>query len=251
MGNIRTSFKGVTEQDKAKFKKSSCLLTISVGQEYHEGEKFAATVELIRSSFQSCTLVVCDTLQHYTMALNTGLSLDLLYQLAEKEGDLWLERNKEYIKRLMPIRISRWNEWLNHKLFNKQKNQLSTLIDEDPSYKNTFDMAITKYLDKYSRCFVNQANIDLDEVSQLCFEYIIEECVVFSLWTDLGCEYEIYPNPHNEAIQGTRARFIFEKNLDLLHPLRLKFHNTERLILPQKFHLLENLNKQDSQQMAS
>ena len=118
MKNIRASFKGVTDKDKENFKESSCLLTISVGQEYHEGERFAATVELINQHFDACTISIYDSLQRYTMALNSNQDPHDFHFLAATEGSLWLKRNKEYLKKINNLKaVYRWDMWLKHSNF--------------------------------------------------------------------------------------------------------------------------------------
>ena len=44
---IKPVFK-CSEEFKLKFKDSRCLVTISVGQEVHEGKKFLTTIDLIK-----------------------------------------------------------------------------------------------------------------------------------------------------------------------------------------------------------
>ena len=124
-------------------------------------------------------------------------------------------------------------------------------MDSDSSYKTIFDMTVDKYLERYCNQLHDSESFNKDRAKKICLEYVLEECAVLRIWPELQCQYEVYPNLHNEAIQETRSRFILEKKLNLLYPLRLKFHNIDRLILPQKFHLLESSNKHYSQQMAS
>ncbi|HEV2523789.1 MAG TPA: hypothetical protein VGU44_01485 [Gammaproteobacteria bacterium] len=45
MYGIKSVFKVQNNIDKAIFKKSRCLLTISVGQEAHEGDKLRSTID--------------------------------------------------------------------------------------------------------------------------------------------------------------------------------------------------------------
>lgn len=44
-------------KDKRDLVGAKCVIHISVGQEYHEGEKFAATLELINATFRECTII--------------------------------------------------------------------------------------------------------------------------------------------------------------------------------------------------
>ncbi len=66
---IKPAFKYDATHAPIPFDQAHCLLTISVGQEVHEGEPFAATVALVRQQFARCTLLIDDTLQRHTLAL--------------------------------------------------------------------------------------------------------------------------------------------------------------------------------------
>ena len=75
-GQDKSIFRSTSDDVKSQFKKSRCLLTISVGQATHEGELFAATMDLINASFKSCVLLIDDSLQRHTMAFNTAEKAD-------------------------------------------------------------------------------------------------------------------------------------------------------------------------------
>lgn len=57
---------------KEEAKSSTGILPISVGQAYHEGEEWAATIHLASATFQRCIIVVADTLQLYTEMMTNG-----------------------------------------------------------------------------------------------------------------------------------------------------------------------------------
>jgi hypothetical protein len=235
MKKIVCNIKNATDADKILFKNYHCLLLISVGQEAHEGERFLATINLINTSFKSCVISLYDSLQRYTMALNSVNTPDFFHNAAVEEGNAWIARNKKYYDMLnIPTQISRWDDWLKHSSFEKQKQEIKLLIDNDPTYKSSFDMAVNKYLDRY--CFHLKENNDFDihRARKLCFDYVLEECVVLCLWTELLCPVEIYPNAHNEAIEDTRRRFIIPKYPNLLRALTLRFRNAKQLS-PQQF----------------
>ena len=80
---VKVTFR-CSEQDKADMVDSDCILHISVGQEYHEGEKLIATMDLINETFRSCTIMLCDTLQRHTLKLSyPNLSDDELHKKAD------------------------------------------------------------------------------------------------------------------------------------------------------------------------
>lgn len=113
MGNIKAVYRYIDEENKEKFRHSRCLLTISVGQEVHEGEKFESTIQLVSNTFESCIMLVDDTLQRHTMALNVAKSPEELFAHSLSEGDEWMIRNKKYYSKLKNLqKIMRWNDWL-------------------------------------------------------------------------------------------------------------------------------------------
>ena len=245
MKEVRCKFKGLSKQGEAMLKGENYLLLISVGQQSHEGDRFAATVDLInRSSFKSCTISLYDSLQRYTMALGGNHTPLSLYDLAHKEGDLWLERNTKYIDQLEGLKtIYRWDHWLNHQNFTDAKKNVLDLISEDESYAHTFDIAVDNYLNRYMKNELS-SGLDLERAKAICHDYIVEECAVLCLWPELQCKFEIYPNPHNDAIIATKERFIKSQDDNMLIHLPLKFINAS-LLAPQYFHTFSNKeNKQ-------
>lgn len=231
----------MTEEQKLKFKHSECLLLISVGQESHEGEMFASTIELINSSFKSCIIALYDSLQRHTMALNNNKKPEDFLEAAAKQGDLWLARNRKYYSKLTILNdIVRWDKWLNHSNFIKQQKKLIKLINTDYSYKITFDTTVNDFLDRHCKRLseIELSSFDIERAKTLCFNYLLEECTVLCLWPELNCEFEIYPNRHNDAIEETRKRFVFPYYSNLLQSVRLGFRNAKQ-VKPQLFELLQ------------
>ena len=98
---------------------------------------------------------------------------------------------------------------------------------------------IKKYLERYCNRLDGLEKFDMERARKICFDYILEECTVLCLWKNLNCEFEIYPNAHNDAIEETRGRFINVQCQNNLRSLMLRFRNTKQL-KPQKFNLLTN-----------
>ena len=109
-------FVGVDDQQKKEFKDAKCVLLISVGQQYHEGEKFNSSIKLVNKHFSFCNILVGDTLQRHTLRINhPDISVSDSYYLAKNSGEMWIERNMQYISTLtIPHKISRWDEWINY-----------------------------------------------------------------------------------------------------------------------------------------
>lgn len=243
MKKISCEIKSLDKKDRDidMLKESSCLLSISVGQQYHEEDYFASTIDLINNTFGSCVISLYDSLQRYTMAMNYPLALDELHVLANKEGDLWLQRNEKFYSRLKNLTgVVRWDDWLKKAEFDNTKQEVLQLIEQDPSYKKHFNIAVDKYLNRCNKNSDKVGECEFTRVNKLCFNYIVEECVVLRLWMSLNCQFEVYPNLHNEAIEETRKRFANSTDRSILNLLTLSFKNKTQLG-KQRFIVLEDL----------
>lgn len=239
MSSVKAIFRYANEDNKKLFKESKCLLLISVGQESHEGERFSKTIDLINSSFESCIILLYDSLQRYTMALNSAQSPEYYHKIATDEGYHWLERNKKFYNKLSNLQeVYHWDHWLNQSDFVTKKAELQEIIKVDSTYKAVFDNSINKYLERYCKRITSLDGFDIERAKKICFDYILEECVVLCLWTKLNCHYEVYPNHHNDAIEETRQRFITPHYPELLNSVTIRFRNAKQ-IKPQCFELLE------------
>jgi hypothetical protein len=238
MARVKAIFRYLEESDKVKFPQSQCLMTISVGQQTHEDERFEATIALINASFGACVLCVDDSLQRHTMALNVKEDADYFYDTSIREGDLWLARNEKYYSQLTILKkIIRWDHWLKHPNFAAQQKKIRECIETDPTYKAAFDYAIDEFLEKYCNRLENPANFDRERARQLSFNFTLEECTALSLWPELQCHFEVYPNRHNRAIEETRKRFVAPDYPDLVHAVTIGFRNAKQ-IKPQRFEFL-------------
>ena len=116
----------------------SCMLTISVGQQVHEGEKFKATLELINNNFKKCTIGVCDTLQRHSLAILADLKSQDLHNISKQAGDQWIDRNIEYCEEILkiPFKLKRWDEWLQNDKYYIFKKQIDQLYRKDSEFVN-------------------------------------------------------------------------------------------------------------------
>ena len=99
-GIIKASFSGGTMEERQSFSSANGMLLISVGQPYHESDKFKATIELVGRKFKSCTLMLADTLQRHNISAQEGISEQEAYQTSLERGDAWLYRNKNAVESL-------------------------------------------------------------------------------------------------------------------------------------------------------
>jgi hypothetical protein len=235
--SVKCHFRNITDGDKTKFSRSHCLLTISVGQEVHEDEHFKSTIELVNASFDSCIMLIDDSLQRHTMALASQKNADSFYQSSIEAGDQWLERNIAHYSQLTILKkIIRWNHWLQHPDFQAQQNKIKTLMRIDPSYKKAFMNTVDSFINRYYRRVKNKVAFDLNRAKQLCLDYLVEECAALCLWPETTCHFEVYPSRRNSSMDETHRRFVLSRHPNLLHALSIKFKNRKQL-KPQQFPL--------------
>jgi len=86
MPSVKAFFKYIDEEEKGKLKNSTCMFTISVGQQSHENERFESTIELISRSFSSAVMLIDDSLQRHNMALNQKENAQYFYNISIQEG---------------------------------------------------------------------------------------------------------------------------------------------------------------------
>ena len=96
---------------------SSCTLGISVGQPYHEGDKFAATLEWAARHFEHIRVDVSDTLAAASADRGGGPGGGGGQGVAARRRSLDCARNAGSRDCGKPYTIVRWNEWLRHAEF--------------------------------------------------------------------------------------------------------------------------------------
>lgn len=239
MSRIKAVFKAAAE-DKARFRESSCLLTISVGQEAHEGEKFLATIEMANASFKSCFIFVDDTLQRYTLALEHTQDPAFFYNRALLEGEQWLERNRKSIEKLENLGgVVHWDTWLIHPQYSAQKEKVLEKMAEDAIYRDAFEFTAQQFLNRFEKRNL-PFYYDRARAKRLCIDYLVEECAAMCLWPELGCHFEVYPSERNMAMALTYQYFLAGHGLDLLHPVTIKFKSKRNVFLHVKHSLMDN-----------
>ncbi|MFQ6550592.1 tRNA-dependent cyclodipeptide synthase [Aestuariibius sp. 2305UL40-4] len=184
-------------------------LQISVGQPYHEGEKFAATLEWCRPRFKGVVICVNDTLQRYNAMFELGLSDDVARQRSVAAGSDWIARNLGSVTDDPIFEIRRWNDWL-----------------ADPDYLETHRAILA--LDKTNPDFAAAISADIERIwarrhandpeaysmyrraafQELSRVYLLEEIAVFSLMFAQETAIDIYPGSALFAAQVFQGRKV-------------------------------------------
>ncbi|MCX7115280.1 MAG: hypothetical protein NTW08_05180 [Gammaproteobacteria bacterium] len=220
---IKASFKGNPPEERKQFANSSCLMPISVGQRVHEGEKLASVIKLVSTAFQTCTILVDDSIQRYTLAIERLSEPDLLYDEALMLGRAWLMRNQDIISQLsIPYQVLRWDDWLKHAAFQAQHERVSQLYHHNSMYKaaihQNVDAFLARDVGRNPMCDSKRARIE-----QLCVDYLLEECAVMCLWTYGKYHFELYPTGRNQAMTATYEMLIKPQYSDYLRSVGIRF----------------------------
>ena len=95
------AYKLVTLRSPGWAAHKDATLLISVGQPYHEGEKFTATVEWAARHFERLHVLVADTLQRHNAPGNWRAA-----------GTAWVARNRDaWLSCGREVTLSDWDDW--------------------------------------------------------------------------------------------------------------------------------------------
>lgn len=168
-------------------------LEISVGQEYHEGNKLKTATEWARQNFERAVLIVGDTVQGYNIASSKGLDLQTAFDMARVKGDEWLERNREAIEGL---EITRWDDWLAHPHYAANHQAVLSLYESNKTFLQHIDQTIEVFRERRQ-----PANEDGERFTALSRQFLLEETAVFATaYKDLG-GISAYPGSFLETWQ--------------------------------------------------
>lgn len=205
---------------------STCVLPISVGWDYHEGEAFQATIDLVCQRFSFCRVVVCDTLQRHSLRFASGLlkSEVEVWDSSLHDGDAWLERNKCYLQTLsVPHIITRWSQYLNEPSYHYYHHKLDTLLKND---KKLNELVIQSAEAVYNK-FVGSGRVSEDPSLRARFlkastAYQQEEIAVVMSWETMREDILLYPKNLGDGMKAVMDS-VWGRERSFLQPLQIKF----------------------------
>lgn len=170
-------------------------LQISINQEKHNGDKFAATMEWASHRFHSQTLIISDTLQRHNY-ITQGFTPEEAMRLAYQDGLNWFEKNRETIEKHNRVNITFWNDWLNCPTFKAKHFAVKTAYIKDIALNDLINDTAKHFAKKYD---------DQAKGFQSSLNYILEELAAFSLMYDNDQTIDIYPG------HGLRDTLVYLK----------------------------------------
>lgn len=231
----KTRVKFIYPTNKLDFKDSTCTLTISVGQPSHEGDRLLATILKINETFQQCNIMVCDTLQRFNswQFLSPSASKKDMYDYSKSEGDKWLIRNRKILNQLtIPVKITRWDYWLNHPLFPQINQKMRDTLLQDNDYLAVLNYTVNEYKERLlNRNTIENSNINSVERTILGSKaYLIEESVIMLLMNKItNYKYELYPGKRNNVLAYIHEHYIKKQTQQNLNHVSIKFLTRKHL----------------------
>ncbi len=207
---------------------SSCLIPISVGQDYHESKKFIGTISKINSVFSECTFVICDTLQRYSIQIiNEVGDSELAKSMSIEHGDEWLSRNKKSLMKVtIPHEITFWEDWKKQNVYPGYEKKINDMYTNDMEFKSIVNNTADSFLIR--RCTSNKNIItNYSYYFNLCVSYLLEESAVRAMWGNMGFDYHLYPAKENQAMTYLDNKIIRKHNPTKLKPLKIKFKKVQ------------------------
>lgn len=165
---------------------------ISVGQMYHEGEKFKATLQWAKHRFDKVIICVNDTLQHHNHEFD-GMSEQAAFLRAENNGAEWITRNQAVIDELPNVELFRWEQWRNLPEFNIEHEKIKALYRDDHSIKQAIDNDVRTFWTRRQKIQGLSDHYRFMKFQEHAVRYLIEESAVFSLMFRRDEAVDIYP----------------------------------------------------------
>ncbi len=167
-------------------------LQISVGQEYHEGEKLLATLDWANERFDKIIICVNDTLQRHNFEFK-GHTTDEAFALSEEAGRHWIERNLNPIRQLPNYEIIRWEKWRTDPAYNYGLDTMKRLYTQNNIFKADVDQEIDSFWQRALKRENHPDNSDYEKFRQHSLSYLLEECAIFQLMFARDEAVDIYP----------------------------------------------------------
>jgi hypothetical protein len=196
---LKASFRGCSQADRKKFKRSKCILLINTRQALHEGGKLGAILELINQQFKKCTILIEDTAQRYLFAIYDNKPVDYFFNSCIDEGDRWYHRNTDIIRETLtiPYQVSRWNQWSSHSQFSYYHDKIVTLYADNSEFREAIQLTANTFLKRADELgYLRNREKAIDLYSQ----YVMEQCIAMCLWAEEGFEFECKTSKRGAAL---------------------------------------------------
>lgn len=163
---------------------SAARFHISVGQEYHEGQKFKAAMDWGVENFSKLIICVNDTLQRHNLIFE-GKNPEEAFDIAQQLGSDWVERNSSFISDAMKkadnVEVVRWETWHKHPDFVEEFQNINFLYDNDTYIQDEINREAEAFWLRRKKANNLSSNFQHEKFLKHSIEYLKEECAIFSI----------------------------------------------------------------------
>ena len=184
------------------------IVTISLGQRYHNKDHFKATASLIidllkEKESKQVVIVIADTLQRHNSLDNIETAKENL----KTAGKVWISKNQESLdllkKEIKNIEIIHWDQFIESEDFSENFKTIKNLYENDEKFKNAVNET-SKYKSEKKEKIENSENKESNlkfKNTENAINYILEESAVLLLWAkEYPDSFIIYPTQLNSAM---------------------------------------------------
>ncbi len=120
----------------------------------------------------------------------------------------------------------RWDQWKNHKDFNKWREKVDALYQDDNDFCQTMKCSIEHAKERFKRFadYPTTENTGIPQeileiiINKYCYDYLSEEAAgVIGLWQEQEYNMIVYPDKEIPVLQEARKHFIPAERSNLLH----------------------------------
>ncbi len=192
----------ISSRPSTKPKTRGFTLGVSMGSTNHTSDILAGIVDWInQSNFEYGIIDLSDTLSRYGLMLD-GMSENDARAIARKQGDQWLEDNAVLLRDLRtPIKIIRWDEWLNDPRYPAIKKEIQIAINAHPRLRSAIYSDISNF-------YARKGHSATPENARLSTQYFVEEISAHTLLHSDHYVATIYPGKQLEAYKLIRSGAI-------------------------------------------
>ncbi len=176
------------------------MLSISIGQQRHEGERLASMIRWINLHFKQCYIDLSDSLQRYNH-IAAGLSEEDAWRRSLQDGLDWMERNQAALETLsIPYKVFHWDSWLKDAEFPPVRDMVQKIYADGDLFRDAVIEDAEEFVQR-------SADREYSTRALTCsISYILEELAVFTLMGKKLDATRVYPGRELKSAKILRAR---------------------------------------------
>ena len=184
--------------------KNTCILPISLGHGYHEGEKLESLFYWANKRFDNLVINLGDTLHRHNL-MKIGHESESAFRESLMLGDQWLERNQPLMGRQItkPCRLTRWADWILNPAYNDLEKEIQSHFDNTEAFRDAVQSDITRFTIRQTTD--NATMISNDITCSKSVSYLLEEATVNILMCRAYQAVRAYPADDMNCFQYLSA----------------------------------------------